>query len=402
MNELRDLLEDIFDSENLKHTYKIVLANVRKKSVPYKKCILRPTLIKSELMVQVEKHTENKVLHENLMPETAIDYVYHLLESDFKQMNVQAQNHDIEVLAAKIDKPRIRIAKFVDEPEDRGITGKKEKGLPKLQHNRKKNYVLEEGKPIDFLVKLGVMTKDGQVIPKHYSKFRQINKYLEIVKSVMEGMESARENRTIKIVDFGCGKSYLTFGLYYYLHEIEKQDVSIIGLDLKKDVIKFCNDLTESLGYENLRFRVGNIADYQDNDVDMVVSLHACDTATDYALANAAGWGARVILAVPCCQHELFNQISEPLHRGLYKHGILKDKFTEILTNGLRGLKLEACGYEVDMVEFTGMEHTAKNVMIRAIKKQKPKKVQMEEAEKQYKALCEYYHVKPTTDEIGL
>ena len=232
-----------------------------------------------------------------------------------------------------------------------------------LDHNRKKHYIIEDGKPCDFLIKLGVMSPEGKVFQKHYSKFRQINRFLEIADDSFRDLPS---QGTLRIIDFGCGKSYLTF-------------------------------LT------------GDIADYESTGADMVVTLHACDTATDYALINAVKWHSRVILSVPCCQHELFSQIKEPVNDSYLKYGILKDKFTEILTDGLRGLKLESAGYQVNMIEFTSLEHTARNVMIKAVlpdpaalteKQRQKQESAKEKASQEYEALKNMYHVHPTIDQL--
>ena len=162
---------------------------------------------------------------------------------------------------------------------------------------------MKEGVQVPFLQDLGVMTADGKVVRSKFDKFRQINRFLEFIEDILPQLAKDRE---VTILDFGCGKSYLTFAMYYYLHELKHYDIRIIGLDLKKDVIENCNQLSEKYGYEKLKFLEGNIADYTGvEEVDMVVTLHACDTATDFALAKAVGWNAKVILSVPCCQHEV-------------------------------------------------------------------------------------------------
>lgn len=287
----------------------------------------------------------------------------------------------MQVLASKADNPRVTVRKT-------------EARAAELSHNRDKNYLIAEGTPCDFLVKLGVMNRDGTVKPKHYHKFRQINRFLEIVEDVYPALPT---DRTIRIIDFGCGKSYLTFALYYYLHIIKERNVSIVGLDLKKDVIDFCSRTACELGYTNLTFLMGDIADYTGDNADMVVTLHACDTATDYALINAVNWNTRVILSVPCCQHELFSQIRNELHQPMLKYGIIKDKFTELLTDALRGLKLEEMGYKVSMIEFTPLEHTSRNIMIKAVKGVPYKKLQQKAAD-EYSRLKEFYNVNPAID----
>lgn len=252
-------------------------------------------------------------------------------------------------------------------PRTEGAAASEEEELQALAHNRTKHYILEEGKPVDFLVGLGVQTPDGRVTRARFDKFRQINRYLEFIEDVIDELP---KDRTIRIIDFGCGKSYLTFAMYYYLHELQHRDIQVTGLDLKTDVIKHCNELAEKLGYDRLKFERGDISTYEGTDVaDMVVTLHACDLATDYALDKAVKWGARVILAVPCCQHELNRQIKcDPL-KPVLKYGIIKERVAALLTDALRANLLEQQGYETQILEFIDMEHTPKNLLIRAVKR---------------------------------
>ena len=239
------------------------------------------------------------------------------------------------------------------------------------------------------------MSPEGKVVKKHYSKFRQINRFLEIADACFDELP---KNGTVRIVDFGCGKSYLTFALYHYLKIIRGRNVKITGLDLKEDVIDFCNKTAKELGYDGLDFITGDIADYDTDKADMVVTLHACDTATDFALINAVRWDTRVILSVPCCQHELFSQIKNSINEPMLKHGIIKDKFTELLTDSLRGLRLESCGYRVNMMEFTSLEHTSKNIMIKAVRAENPNTDSMQRALKEYEEIRSFYSVHPTID----
>ena len=314
------------------------------------------------------------------------------MEKDFKQANVFTADHDIQILAAKTEKPRIT-TKLADSNHI-GLSGS-------LSHNREKNYIIPDGTPCDFLIRLGVMDSNGKVVQKHYSKFRQINRFLEIIDDVFPYLAPEKaSHKPIKIIDFGCGKAYLTFAIYHYLKLMKGLNVEITGLDLKTDVINFCNKVASDLGYCGLRFLRGDIADYKNDHADMVVTLHAFDTATDYALINAVSWNTKVILSVPCCQHELFKQIKNDLHQPMLKHGILKDRLTEYLTDGLRGLKLESRGYDVSMIEFTSLEHTARNIMIKAIKKFDPAGPRTAKAQAQYDALCDFYHVKPTIGKL--
>lgn len=364
----------------------MVLGAKRKKSQEVKKVSIRPVKIKDGLEYQFEYTYPKKVIHENLDKDQAGKRAMDLIETEFKQADIFTAKEDMQILASKIEKARI-----ISKPPT--------KTMPTLElsHNRKKNHILPDDKPVDFLMRLGVMDMSGKVNPGSYSKFRQINRYLEIVDDVIEYLPS---DRTIKIIDFGCGKAYLTFALYYYLKVLQKRDVEIIGLDLKKDVIDFCNKVAEDLKYDELKFYMGDIADFKDDHADMVVTLHACDTATDYALINAVSWNTKVILSVPCCQHELFKQIHDPVHDPMLKYGILKDRLTEYLTDGLRGLKLESKGYDVSMIEFTSLEHTARNIMIRAVKVRDENSPQARKAQEEYQALRDFYHVHPTIDKL--
>ena len=381
MNQLDKIFQDIFYGGDL---VRMILSAKRKKSHECNKVVIRPVKIGLQLMFQVEYHYEKKVTHANLEAAEAIVEARRLLDEKFKQINIFTASEDIQVLASKPSKPRI-----TTKPATRGV--------PDLSHNRTKKYAIPNGQPCDFLIRLGVMDDNGRVVDKHYSKFRQINRYLEIVEDVFPYLP---KDKTLKIIDFGCGKAYLTFALYHYLKVVKNRNVEIIGLDLKKDVINFCNKIARDLGFDGLKFLMGDIADYTNDNADMVVTLHACDTATDYALINAVNWNTKVILSVPCCQHELFNQIRDEIHQPMLKHGILKDRLTEYLTDGLRGLKLEAAGYDVAMIEFTSLEHTARNIMIKAVKTGSPDSPAAHKAQAQYEALRDFYHVKPTIEKL--
>ena len=370
-------LSEIFENRTL---VKMIAGNRRKKSLEYTKVTVKPVVIKNEYQYQAEYSYDKKVTHLNIPADEILSFAASLLD-DFKQFNIFTTSSEVQVLASKADNPRVTVRKT-------------EARAAELSHNRDKNYLIAEGTPCDFLVKLGVMNRDGTVKPKHYHKFRQINRFLEIVEDVYPALPT---DRNIRIIDFGCGKSYLTFALYYYLHIIKERNVSIVGLDLKKDVIDFCSRTADELGYTNLTFLMGDIADYTGDNADMVVTLHACDTATDYALINAVNWNSRVILSVPCCQHELFSQIRNELHQPMLKYGIIKDKFTELLTDALRGLKLEEMGYKVSMIEFTPLEHTSRNIMIKAVKGVPYKKLQQKAAD-EYSRLKEFYNVNPAID----
>ncbi len=407
MKQMTALFEEIFQEEKL---IKMIFGGKRRKSQECQKAAIRPVRIAGQLVYQVEYTFEKKVTHENLNAEDAVKKSLDLITEDFKQINIFLDGEDIQVLASKPASPKV---------SRKG--GTKKQGS--LEHNKKKQYVIPDGEPVDFLIRLGVMDKDGRVFKKHYGKFRQINRYLEIVEDVFPYLPEADEDgRPLKIIDFGCGKAYLTFAIYYYLKVLKQRNVEIIGLDLKTDVIDFCSKVAKDLGYHELKFLMGDIADYTSDHADMVVTLHACDTATDYALMNAVSWNTRVILSVPCCQHELFSQIKSDVHQPMLKHGILKDRLTEYLTDGLRGLKLEACGYDVAMIEFTSLEHTARNIMIKAVKTDAAAQAMKAAAEgadrreqsaivraaaakaaraqRQYEELRDFYQVHPTIDKL--
>ena len=381
VNNMEKIIEKIVNNHSI---IKIIVSNPRKKSEEVKKITLRPVIIHGEEMFQMESHFSNKVTHANCSRESLTGTLYESMKK-YKQMNIFSKEEDIQILAGKIEKPHVKTSKAALSCDS-----------VCKSHNRQKNYIIEEGKPCDFLIALGVMTKDGQVVKKYYNKFRQINRFLEIISDSLPAIDKDY----LKIIDFGCGKSYLTFAVYYYLVKMLGKKVNITGLDLKENVIRDCNRIAEELNYEGLEFRLGDIADYKDTGCDMIITLHACDTATDYALINAVSWNTRLILSVPCCQHELFSQIDNATDNAFLKHGILKDKFTEILTNGIRGLMLEACGYDVSMIEFTSLEHTAKNVMIKAVKSEKPSKKHKEKALSQYEELKEKYRINPTIEKL--
>ena len=300
----------------------------------------------------------------------------------FRQMQIETVTENISVLTSKKGKVTIQRKK-------RQTPGK----AADLSHNRKKKYILEEGVYVPFLKDLGVMTEEGKVIASKMDKFRQINRFLEFIRDILPELDRDRE---LTILDFGCGKSYLTFAMYYYLHELKNYDIQIIGLDLKKDVIEHCSSLGRKYGYEKLKFLQGDIADYDGVDsVDMVVTLHACDTATDYALAKAVGWNAKVILSVPCCQHELNAQTTPGTGGGslepVMDYGLLKERFAALVTDGLRAKYLERCGYETQILEFIDMEHTPKNILIRAVNKGE----NSTKAAEEIKQCEEFLHVKP-------
>ena len=289
-----------------------------------------------------------------------MEYILRMVEHSFKQCEIAGKDVTAGILVSKKGKVTVNVRKNKLQQ----ISMKQEETL--LQHNRTKNYILKEGIPVPFLIDLGVMNRHGDIVKSRYDKFRQINRFLEFIRDV-EG--ELPKNREITIIDFGCGKSYLTFAVYYYLHELKGLDISITGLDLKKDVIEKCNRLSNSYGYDKLIFKPGDIAEYTgQNSVDMVITLHACDTATDYALYKAVSWNSKVILSVPCCQHELNKQIHNKTMQPVLNYGILKERMAALMTDAIRAEVLKFKGYKTDILEFIDMEHTPKNLLIRAVR----------------------------------
>lgn len=333
---------------------------------------IRPILIKEQLMFQAAGYTEKQVFHSNLSREEAISFIKEKMNF-YKQLQAYGEGIKVSVLSGKKGNLTLK-SEIKDKKED--LVNEREDSQRKkaLSHNREKDYILPKDVPVPFLVDLGVQTKEGKIINGKYDKFRQINRFLEFIRDILPALP---KDRRISIVDFGCGKSYLTFAIYYYLKIMNGLDVEITGLDLKEDVIKKCNELKEKYGYDDLQFLTGDIGTYEGKSrVDMVVTLHACDTATDHALAKAVKWDADVILSVPCCQHELNRQIfCEPLE-AVFKHGLLKERISALLTDGIRAELLEEAGYDVQVMEFIDMEHTPKNILLRCVKnnRMKPKK----------------------------
>lgn len=376
MKELRALLEESFTIDFIG----ITASNPKDKNGP-KKVKVRPILKKDELLFQFEEHRNNQVFHENHTAEKATENLLAYMEQ-FKQMQLETKKFRANVLISK--KGKITIQK------------KQQSGCVKevdLSHNRSKRYILQEGMKIPFLQDLGVMTAEGKIVRTKFDKFRQINRFLEFIEDILPQLDKGRE---ISILDFGCGKSYLTFAMYYYLHEMKQYDVRIIGLDLKTDVIRHCNELSQKYGYEKLKFLEGNIADYTGaEEVDMVVTLHACDTATDFALDKAVGWNAKVILSVPCCQHELNGQMQNDLLAPLFKYGLIKERMAALLTDAMRAEYLAGQGYETQILEFIDMEHTPKNILIRAVKTGKNRN-----NKESIKACEEFFHVTPTLGKL--
>ena len=330
-----------------------IIASQPRSKIDISKSVL--TLKKERVLFwQVEQYKKNQIFHQNYETPEQVFAWWSDCSLVYKQAQVQTQDKEYHVF-------------FQGDGSSRFITHERVRDIQIQAHNRKKQYIMEEGQPIDFLIQLGIMTQQGKVIQSKYDKFKQINRYLEIVADCLPHLPTD----TLRIVDFGCGKSYLTFALFWYLKQLQR-DVLITGLDLKQDVVDHCNLLAEELQYKGLQFQVGDIAHWHNHEsIDLVVSLHACDTATDAALVQAIKWNAKVILAVPCCQHELAPQIRDTNQTALLRHGILRERLASLVTDALRAELLEVNGYQSQVMEFIDLEHTPKNLLIRGVKQQK-------------------------------
>lgn len=370
--------------------YQIIVSHPRRKG-GVSKIKIRPVLIREELLYQESRFEGTQVFHENKTADAVIALITEVMAGGFKQLDIYTRDWEATALVGK--KGNVTLKKRKSE----------DLRIPDLSHNRKKQYLLKESVPVSFLQDLGVQTAEGKIVRSRYDKFRQINRFLEFIEDVLPALPTGRP---IRIIDFGCGKSYLTFAMYYYLKILKHYDVDMIGLDLKEEVICYCNELSEKYGYENLHFYQGDIKDFdRAENVDMVVSLHACDTATDYALAKGIKWGAGVILAVPCCQHELNGQMQCDALEAVFSYGLIRERSAALFTDALRAALMEAEGYDTQILEFIDMEHTPKNIMIRGILRNRDAESETEQRYRMQKrqkaaALMTFLHVFPTLDRL--
>ncbi len=332
---------------------------------------------------QFSKYTKTQVFHENVPFDGLYEKSLELTDGKFLQINAWDEAYEHMVLISKKGSAAYK-KKAVKSPA----------GAPAAnEHNRSKNYILEAKPDILPLIDMGIFTKEGKVVASMYDKYKQINRYIEIIDDAI----GETTGKSVNIIDFGCGKSYLTFIVYYYLTYIKGITANIIGLDLKKDVIEKCNEAAKRYNYENLHFELGDINGYKAPfDVDIVMTLHACDTATDYALFNAISWNAKMIFSVPCCQHELNSQIQTDAFSILTDYGIIKERFSALATDAIRGKLLEYCGYKTQLLEFIDFAHTPKNILIRAVKRPIAPKNAREKALSEVDALCNEFQFQPT------
>ena len=353
---------------------KLILSNAVNKGNEIKKIQIE----KKEKCFQIAEYTDKQVFHKNVDEEELIDYCTKELGENFLQLNAWLLSGEASV---KLTKKRKLL--FALKKSDNSALADEV-----MQNNRKKNYILEEGRVIEPLVDMGIFTKEGKIVNSMYNKFKQINRFIEIIDDELRKKIITH----LYIIDFGCGKSYLTFIVYYYLTEIKKIKVNMIGLDLKEDVIKKCNNAAKKYGYNDLSFELGDINGYEAPfKVDMVITLHACDLATDFALYNAINWGANYIFSVPCCQHEINSQIKSETFSLMTRYGIIKDRLSALMTDAIRGNLLEYMGYNVNLLEFVDLSHTPKNILIRAVKNPNKAKEVKEKAMDEVKRMMEEF-----------
>lgn len=361
--------------------HRLILSNPRDKQEHFTKITIR----RMKKFWQAEKRGKQQVFHENLDFEGVQALTVALLGSVYLQCNLWDNSCEYSI--------RITAGGKVLCGKHSGTAAPQ----PQAEHNRRKNYLLPEGADIPPLVDMGIFSKEGKVLSAMQDKYRQINRFTELVDDAVKKLPQKK----LRVVDFGCGKSYLTFILYYYLTQIAGREVDILGLDLKEDVIALCNEAAQKYAYAGLSFAVGDIAHFDDcgKDVDMVLSLHACDTATDYALHYAIRRGAKLIFCVPCCQHELNGQMESDELSLFTRYGIVRERCAALLTDAIRANLVESCGYQVQLLEFVELAHTPKNILLRAVKT--PRSPAQKQARlAQVSAVTEQFHLAPTLQKL--
>ena len=382
MNQIEELLKRVLTSLLVD----MVISGARGGG-DFIKIKVRPVMIRDSLYFQVSRYTDKQVFHENMTAEDALETLSGWILHDFRQAQIRMQDEMVTVLVSKKGKATVKSKKAACIETQN------------LEHNRKKQYIIKEGTAVPFMIDLGVMTESGKIIRTRYDKYRQINRFLEFIEDILPELPT---DRTVHIIDFGCGKSYLTFAMYYYLKVLKHYDIRITGLDLKQKVIEDCQVLADRYGYDGLQFLCGDIADYNGTDeVDMVVTLHACDTATDYALYKAVKWHASVILSVPCCQHELNRKMQCETLSGAFQYGLIKERTAALMTDAMRGQLLEMKGYKTQLLEFIDMEHTPKNILIRGVKSKGllPKAARKQQMEN-YQKCRDFFGVELTLEKL--
>ena len=389
MNELQQYLSIILETD----FNKIIISNPAGKSEEYQKLVIE----RKKDFCQISKYTQKQVFHENVKKEQLADRCVELTAGHYRQVNAMTADAEHIILISKNGKCNYKVKRLATEAiKAAGAGTGMAAGVEAPSgngHNRKKNYILSEGMNIEPLVDMGVFTKDGRVVNSMYDKYKQINRFVEILNDEISNLKVKKLN----VIDFGCGKSYLTFVVYYYLTEVMGLEVNMIGLDLKADVIEKCNRAAEKYHYDKLHFELGDINGYKAPfDVDMVITLHACDTATDFALFNAIQWKAKMIFSVPCCQHELNKQMKPATLPIMSRYGIIKERFAALATDAVRANLLEYSGYRTQLLEFIDFDHTPKNILIRAVYRPVAPKSVKENALNEVHALMKEFAFEPT------
>lgn len=365
-----------------------VLQNLGK---PYKRIKIKTGSSSSGASFYAEFFTDTQVFHKTFSKEELDSFIEQNAGINFKSCIKKFSDKEVTLLANKKGKITVLEKKLSPAKMNYLPALSSQDSLLKnnLTHNRIKNYIIPEGTPVPFLIRLGVMTPEGKNVNSKYDKFKQINRFLEYINDILPSVLEQKkcEDYPLQIADFGCGKSYLTFAVHYYLTQIKKIDCKIIGLDLKEDVIEYCNSLAKEFDCSGLIFKTGDISKYSDSEKehnpDIVITLHACDTATDYALKYAVLKNAKAILSVPCCQHEINMQLEQnkrelentdaEIFKPLLKYGLIRERVSALITDSLRAEYLESAGYKVDVMEFIDMSHTPKNILLRAVRKNQKK-----------------------------
>ena len=376
MEDLKKAIDEIIKEDVIK----VVISNKANKSFEYNKITISLKENINKKYYQIEKYTDKQVFHENIDMDILGEKILDYASSNFKQISAWSNLTNFEVKISK--KGKVLLSKKKSDNTNMVSKG----------HNKEKNYILKEGMIIEPLIDLGVFTKEGKVVNSKYDKYKQINRFVEIIDDEIK----KNDFKELTILDFGCGKSYLTFVLYYYFVEIKKINVKMIGLDLKADVIKKCNDIAKRYNYEYLHFELGDINGFKyNNKVDRVITLHACDTATDYALYNAVKWNTKMIFSVPCCQHEFNAQMKTESLSILTKYGIVQERIAALMTDSVRANLLESIGYKTQLLEFIDIAHSPKNILIRA-SKSNISKDKREKALSEVRNLMNQFNLNPT------
>lgn len=388
MNELEQYISIIAGTD----FNKIIISNPANKSEEYQKLVIE----QKKDFCQISKYTKKQVFHENVKKEKLADRCAKLVSGHYRQVNAMTADTEHIILIYKDGRCNYKVKRLAAgaiKAAGAGRLNNTGSVAADNGHNRKKNYILSEGMNIEPLVDMGVFTKDGRVVNSMYDKYKQINRFVEILNDEISNLKA----RKLNVIDFGCGKSYLTFVVYYYLTEVMGLEVNMIGLDLKADVIDKCNKAAQKYHYDKLRFELGDINGYKAPfDVDMVITLHACDTATDYALYNAVQWKAKMIFSVPCCQHELNKQMKPATLPIMSRYGIIKERFAALATDAVRANLLEYSGYRTQLLEFIDFDHTPKNILIRAVYRPVVPKSVKENALNEVHALMKEFSFEPT------